>query len=69
MSFPSLNQNEGVTSTFTATLGNTTAKGIFTLKQMQLRKFTHHQINYFWCYHLLVYLKVKNKGKQMQELT
>lgn len=70
MSFPSMIQNEGITSAFIARLGNMTAKGIFTLKQTQLRKFTHHQIKLLLVLpQLLVYLKIKNKGKQMQELT
>lgn len=37
MSFPSLIQNKGITSTFTARLGNMTAKGILTLKHTQLQ--------------------------------
>lgn len=74
MSFPSLIQNKGITSTFTARLGNMTAKGILTLKhtqlQTQLRKFTHHQIKLLLGLpQLLVYLKIKNKGRQIQELT
>lgn len=67
MSFPSLIQNEGITSTFTARLGNMTAKGIFTLKQMQLRKSSNKLL--LVLPQLLVYLKIKNKGKQIQELT